>query len=209
MYFTFYILHFTFYILHFTVDIWQLTFDTDTSAQSCINITDGFSGYSVIWKIDTYSLTQCGLRDASASKNPEIDLNVTVSSLWRHACLGGHWITGLLLGTFALRGTRTNKLITLIIFPLKFVIVRIERQNIVGAKYSIKLSCMNIEKITQIFLLEYEEKKRKNKQRNSSALVWLSKKKIRLCQAECIIEEYPPRKKGTYWDMVKLQHLWN
>ena len=69
MNFILYMLHIKFYILHFTVDIWQLTFDTDTSAQSCSNITDGFCGYSVIWKIDTYSLTQCGLRDASASKN--------------------------------------------------------------------------------------------------------------------------------------------
>ena len=47
----FYILHSKFYILHFTVDIWQLTFDTDTSAQSCNNITDGFSGYPAIQKL--------------------------------------------------------------------------------------------------------------------------------------------------------------
>ena len=68
--FLFYILHFLFYILHFTFYITGI--DTDTWAQSCLKITDGFHGYLCNLKMLSQSVTIIDLRDASASKKVQL-----------------------------------------------------------------------------------------------------------------------------------------
>ena len=100
LYSIFYVfLYFTFYILHFTVDIWYLT--VDIWHWHLITILYQYHWWILRlscnlknWHVlsEYYSLTQCGLRDPSASKNLNWILEVFENQLlhlnWQLGTLG-------------------------------------------------------------------------------------------------------------------------